>query len=303
MKYTFYYTDNNNARSRGYGQDKFFRKTFNLENDREALRKVLEIQNQANYDEFDEKFDEASLKELKDWAYDHDISGDPVVFYVENAHGKIIYDSELDIEDWMTDEDEIEDLDESRSRRLRGLRESEYTVRPKTKIELIKIIDRTIKEEGYDCDLNFIDTSLIKDMSGLFDGSKFNGDISKWDVSNVRNMESMFYGSVFNGDISKWDVSKVRNMEAMFFKSKFNGDISKWDVSNVENMDCMFARSRFNGDISGWDVTNVENMNSMFADSRFNGNISEWDVSHVRDMHSMFSLSPLKGNEPDWYQD
>lgn len=116
MKYTFYYTDNNNARSRGYEQDKFFRKTFNLENDREVLRKVLEIQNQANYDEFNEKFDKASLKELKDWAYDNDISGDPVVFYVENAQGKIIYDSKLDMEDWMTDEDKIEDLDESREK-------------------------------------------------------------------------------------------------------------------------------------------------------------------------------------------
>lgn len=34
-------------------------------------------------------------------------------------------------------------------------------------------------------DLNFIDTSLIKDMSRLFKNSEFNGDISKWDVSNV----------------------------------------------------------------------------------------------------------------------
>ena len=41
-------------------------------------------------------------------------------------------------------------------------------VQPKTKDELKKIIEDTIKEQGFNCDLNFIDTSLIKDMSYLF---------------------------------------------------------------------------------------------------------------------------------------
>ena len=59
------------------------------------------------------------------------------------------------------------------------------SVRPKTKAELMYIIDKTIKEQGFNCDLNFIDTSLIKDMSAMFAESNFNGDISKWDVSNV----------------------------------------------------------------------------------------------------------------------
>ena len=75
-------------------------------------------------------------------------------------------------------------------------------VQPKTKDELKKIIEDTIKENGFNCDLNFIDTSLIKDMSRLFSGSKFNGDISKWNVSNVESMENMFRFSKFQGDIS-----------------------------------------------------------------------------------------------------
>lgn len=111
MKYIFYYTDNNSARSRGYRQDRFFRKTLNLESVREAIRKVLEIQGQTDYDEDDE----ATLQELKDWAFDVGAdSGDPVVFYVENAQGKIIYDSDFDIDEWMSDEDEIEDIDNSK---------------------------------------------------------------------------------------------------------------------------------------------------------------------------------------------
>ena len=83
------------------------------------------------------------------------------------------------------------------------------TVQPKTKDELKKIIADTIKEQGFNCDLNFIDTSKITDMSYLFYNVKFNGDISKWDVSKVEDMEGMFFYSKFNGDISKWDVSNV----------------------------------------------------------------------------------------------
>ena len=125
------------------------------------------------------------------------------------------------------------------------LNESESTVQPKNLGELRQIITDTVKEKGLDCDLNFIDTSKITDMTLLFNAQKlqgFNGDISKWDVSNVKSMECMFMNSYFNGDISKWDTSKVENMECMFANSKFNGDISKWDVSSVENMTDVFDK-------------------------------------------------------------
>ena len=107
---------------------------------------------------------------------------------------------------------------------------SVYSCQPKTNEELKEIILKRISKEGLSCDLNDIDTSLIKDMSWLFYESKFNGDISDWDTSNVTNMRCMFSSSDFNGDISKWDVSNVKNMLRMFYKSNFNGDISKWDV-------------------------------------------------------------------------
>ena len=57
--------------------------------------------------------------------------------------------------------------------------EGKVALQPKTKDELKKIIEETIKEQGNNCDLNFIDTSLIKDMSYLFYNTKFNGDISQ----------------------------------------------------------------------------------------------------------------------------
>ena len=112
---------------------------------------------------------------------------------------------------------------------------STYSCQPKTKNELVKIINNRITENGNNCDLNDIDTSLITDMSGLFcrqGRSGFNGDISKWNVSNVESMADMFNKSAFNGDISNWDVSKVRYMGWMFAYSNFDGDLSKWNVDN-----------------------------------------------------------------------
>lgn len=101
------------------------------------------------------------------------------------------------------------------------LHESEYTVRPKNIDELVEIIKATISEEGNKCDLNFIDVSRIKDMSGLFSDK---------------------YGlNCFNGDISKWNISSVEDMSGMFAYSKFNQDISDWDVSNVKDTMDMFA--------------------------------------------------------------
>ena len=107
---------------------------------------------------------------------------------------------------------------------------SVYSCQPKTKEELKNIIKKRIREQGPNCDLNDINTSLITDMSYLFDYSKFNGDISKWDVSNVVDMEGMFCGSTFNNDISSWNTTKVEDMYACFAYSKFNRDISKWKL-------------------------------------------------------------------------
>ena len=41
-------------------------------------------------------------------------------------------------------------------------------MKPTTKRELKKIIEETIEKEGNNCDLNFIDTSNIEDMSFMF---------------------------------------------------------------------------------------------------------------------------------------
>ena len=93
---------------------------------------------------------------------------------------------------------------------------STYSCQPKTKDELKSIINDRIEKEGFSCDLNDIDTSLIDDMSELFADSKFNGDISNWDVSNVTNMKNMFVFSKFNKDISNWNIRPDCSTKYMF---------------------------------------------------------------------------------------
>ena len=64
---------------------------------------------------------------------------------------------------------------------------------PETKEELESIIEKELKRQGTDVDLNFIDTSKITDMSYLFINlGRRNLKIDKWNTSNVTNMRCMF---------------------------------------------------------------------------------------------------------------
>jgi surface protein len=197
-----------------------------------------------------------------------------------------------------------------------GKQKSKTTVQPKSKKELVQIIEDYCEENGWDSDLNFIDTSLITDMSYLFcDNSeygyglgRFNGNISKWDVSSVKNMISMFEcAEKFNQPLNNWDVSNVEDMDYMFSGAfNFNQSLNNWDVSNVEYMEGMFLDAKnFNQPIGNWDVSNVEEMMCMFEGATsFNQPLNNWDVSSVKNMERMFEGSKLEkiDNLPDWYR-
>ena len=149
------------------------------------------------------------------------------------------------------------------------------TVQPQTKEELAAIIYKTCQKKGWDCDLNFIDTSKITDMSYLFAGdendgfrlSNFCGNISNWDTSNVTDMEGMFWGArSFNQPLNNWDVSNVNVMEDMFNQAhSFNQPLDNWDTSHVTNMTSMFAFAQsFNQPLDNWNTSNVDEMTAMF---------------------------------------
>ena len=79
-----------------------------------------------------------------------------------------------------------------------------YNYHPKTKDELIELVDKLISERGNEANLNDIDTSEITDMPYMFYDSKFNGDISYWDVSKVKYMTGMFANSPLEKNPPKW---------------------------------------------------------------------------------------------------
>jgi uncharacterized repeat protein (TIGR02543 family) len=163
-----------------------------------------------------------------------------------------------------------------------------------------EVVDRDllVQRSREDVVLSKLCVSLIKNMSGLFDGYRFNEDLTNWDVSNVTTMADMFRRSQFNGNISTWNVDSVTDMSNMFRESQFNQTIETWNVGSVKDMSNMFEDSEFNQQIGQWDVSSVENMNSMFKDSEFNQIIDDWDVSVVKTMKSMFEGVDNVFNQP-----
>jgi MoxR-like ATPase len=113
-----------------------------------------------------------------------------------------------------------------------------FLYKPTDKKTLIKLIHKT------DVQLGQIDTSLIKDMSGLFEDSErsdFSG-LEYWNTSQVVNMSRMFSGAkAFNYPIGNWDTSHVTDMNRMFeCAEKFDQPIGSWDTSLVTDMNSMF---------------------------------------------------------------
>ncbi len=103
---------------------------------------------------------------------------------------------------------------------------------PETKEELESIIEKELKRQGTDVDLNFIDTSKITDMSYLFINlGHRNLKIDKWNTSNVTNMRCMFYCAYkFTSDLSKWVLSNVKDLHYMFHgASKFISEHTKFE--------------------------------------------------------------------------
>ncbi|MEI0606530.1 BspA family leucine-rich repeat surface protein [Brachyspira pulli] len=153
---------------------------------------------------------------------------------------------------------------------------------PKNKIELRSLI------ENNNIYLGDIDTSLITNMSMLFDKPNFScfegsyneyenynvridfSGIEKWNTSNVINMKSMFHNiNNFNICINDWNVSNVLDMSYMFYgASKFNQPLDKWNVSNVKYMTCMFKNAvNFDQDLNAWKINNDADIKDMFINS------------------------------------
>ena len=153
-------------------------------------------------------------------------------------------------------------------------------------------------------DMDGINTSRVKNMSGMFFSAKNlykEINLANFDTSNVENMSRMFgtFGmktmeNLVPIDFSKFNTSKVKNMEEMFSYSFLPSlDIRNFDTSNVENMERMFDNLEYirDLDLSGWNVKKVNNVQGIF--SRLNKlqslNLSGWQMDSVTNMRYMFS--------------
>ena len=216
----------------------------------------------------------AGLAPLHEFDYDHD-------YTIEENIGDI-YSKLSDMEEYQEKESTVE------------------RVSFDNKEDMQNYIKDYCEKHGWDSDLNHIDTSNIRDMSLLFEGTKFTGDISKWNTSKVVDMSDMFLNSAFNGYVNDWDVSNVEDMHCIFSNTPFNQPLDKWDTSSVKDMSGMFYGSQFNHPIGNWDTGNVKDMNSMFAHGQFNQPINNWNTSNVKDMHCMFSDTPFNQPLDNW---
>ena len=133
---------------------------------------------------------------------------------------------------------------------------------PQTKEELLdsirKYIDILKPRRGETVDLNWIDTSKIDDMGGLFDDRStkkdLNYNVSEWDVSNVTNFANMFsWCKNFDCDLSGWDVSSGKYFGGMFVRCvNFKGEgLDNWKIDRGANTYQMFKGCR-SIDLPSW---------------------------------------------------
>ena len=152
-------------------------------------------------------------------------------------------------------------------------------------------------------DVRGINTSRVKNMYMMFNGSKFaikTINFEGMDTSNVENMSFMFAagggGNLISDpiDISRLNTSKVKDMMDMFRGSRATAiNLTGIDTSQVVNMSGMFSGAgRITTlDLSGFNTNNVIGVFDMFSgmEELTSLNLSGWQNSKITSMKGMFN--------------
>ena len=157
-------------------------------------------------------------------------------------------------------------------------------------------------------DLNFIDTSEVNRLSGVFESSKMETiDVSEWDISNVTAINGAFSNceNLKSIDIKNWNTSNVDNMNGLFYgcNSIISLDLSGWLTSNVRSMyQTFYAMNNVESiNISGWDMRNVTmieialgynfNLKNLNMDGAILPKINiNWELSNQLTVESLLSV-------------
>lgn len=164
-----------------------------------------------------------------------------------------------------------------------------------------------------------LNTSSVKDFSGMFAGSRFgmcdyDYDSAQQDKDKCKyDKEKAYDGGKCTSskrdkcgiNISKFDTSKATNMSNMFANAHaaHNIVVDDIDTQHVTDMSWMFASTTNNTelDLSGFDTANVTNMAGMFSGTGLKSlDVSNFNTANVTDMSRMFeNLYIKKGAELD----
>ena len=147
--------------------------------------------------------------------------------------------------------------------------------------------------------LEFLNTSEVKDMFGMFAGcyGLTSLDVSHFNTQNVTNMGKVFFGcsGLTSLDVSHFNTQNVTDMNNMFWgcSGLTSLDVSHFNIQNVTDMNAMFwgCSGLTSLDVSYFNTQNVTTMWAMFANCK---ELTSLDVSHfntqnVTDMGGMFS--------------
>ena len=147
--------------------------------------------------------------------------------------------------------------------------------------------------------LQYLNTSEVKDMSGMFAicESLTALDLSSFNTSNVTYMRGVFSGceSLKALDLSSFNPSKVTEMTGMFFgcSALTSLGLKNFNTEKVKDMDNMFYRcsALTSLDLKSFNTTNVTNMSGMFygCSALKSLDLQNFNTEKVEDMSGMFA--------------
>ena len=142
--------------------------------------------------------------------------------------------------------------------------------------------------------LQYLNTSEVKDMSGMFKKCHLMGgcpDLSTFNTEKVTSMAGMFDNFWGNNDIldlSSFNTANVTDMAYMFSNSYLVGnlDLSSFNTANVTDMTCMFYNDSTITAITvgeGWNTDAVTSSSNMFYNCTglVGGRGTTYDANHV----------------------